>query len=644
MQSLRDRQIREVLDEDLNINRRVNDLTLNKVRLSEETVAPKKTRDLEIEVSVDKLIENLNKILETKTTALEYLLTRITRGEGEIGDAEGRRAFNAVVNNGDFITSYNQLIRLYTQPSLARATTDMIRTKFQEIKDNIDAILYGLSEVVQYLFGEGIPSKDIFQLVRSQAVYDFVKNTLYRGSSYKIIEQNDISTSIQNVLSELSEVQRAELKRISEANLREKSLLKLPIEMTADEDRLRALEDEIGFRFPENLRGTLGKKEYQTIESEYGQLQGDITAMDREQLDTWISQIRREDASLAKTEQHILRQLQQLQKDRDEYLTLEFSNLPIEDEDMGDQKHDLEGAYGAEIAEINKKKADLEEELYSVQERRAEIGTRIENMKREYEANVAKRTGEFVEKVGLIKPKRVGSIEGVETLTQDGLSNAVKGKSMADAHAILLPIAKRFNYTPREPKDVKGVKAIIKNILDKQSEEEKARSREGLIATRTLTPQLEAKIQNLREALRDEYKLEDLPDKKEVVDLITGDTLVKAKNQLVLDELLNRFNFTKFDIDTLAKGIIGYEPPKPAEARLEMGQPAGINWAEMGFPELEEEAYLKIEGDGRFKKRSKRALIPHRVMDFRDARNDVFKLKGKGFFTDVAKKFADIFS
>ena len=79
-------------------------------------------------------------------------------------------------------------------------------------------------------------------------------------------------------------------------------------------------------------------------------------------------------------------------------------------------------------------------------------------------------------------------------------------------------------------------------------------------------------------------------------------------------------------------------------SKLRMTHRDGCNEAEMGFPELEEEAYLKIEGDGRFKKRSKRALIPHRVMDFRDARNDVFKLKGKGFFTDVAKKFADIFS
>ncbi len=77
MQSLRDRQILEVLDEDRNINRQVFDRENEQVRVFQETILPKKTRDLEAETSVDKLVENINRIVDNKLTSLEYLLSTI---------------------------------------------------------------------------------------------------------------------------------------------------------------------------------------------------------------------------------------------------------------------------------------------------------------------------------------------------------------------------------------------------------------------------------------------------------------------------------------------------------------------------------------------------------------------------------------
>jgi hypothetical protein len=578
MQSLRDRQIREVLDEDLNINRRVNDITRNKVRLSEETVAPKKTRDLEIEVSVDKLIENLNKTLEGKITALEYLLTRITRGEGEIGDAEGRRAFNAVVNNGDFITSYNQLIRLYTQPSLARATTEMIRTKFQEIKDNIDALIYGLSESVQYLFELGTPDKDIFQLVRSQAIYDFVKNALYRGSSYKIIEQGDISASVPNVLADLSDVQRAELKRLSQGDLREQSLLKLPIAIEDDEKRLEALEAEIGFKLPRQLQGTLGKRERDTIVSEYGELQGDISAFNKEQLDTWISSVRQEDASLEKQAKFLTSQIDKAEVDRREFL-----RLARDDPDESDEKYPLENRYAKELADVNIRLDELTQQLDDITARRVEIQTRIDNMKAQYEKVVMDRVGKFQQTVADIRPKRVGVSRAPNVYTREELERLIEGRSLADAYNDLYQIASTpsIGYRPQLPKEARGLKKIITEILSRQ-------------AVRLKQSQGKELPQPMGE-----YK----------------------------------FPFQK-ELPTFADDF---------EQRADEEQ-KGIDWANMGVAEdIDEED--AIQGEGRFnRRRMKRTLVPHRVMDFRDGRNDVYRMKGKGFITDIAKKFADIFS
>lgn len=475
MQTLRDRQIREVLDEDLNINRRVNDLTNRKVRLSEEVIAPRKTRDTEIEVSVDKLIENLNKTLETKTTALEYLLTRITRGEGEIGDAEGRRAFNLIVNNGDFITAYNQLIRLYTQPSLSRTSQEIIKTKFQELSENINAILYGLSECIQYLFQEGVANKDIFQLVRSQAVYDFVKQALFRGSSYKIIEQADISTSVQNVLADLSDVQRAELKRLSEGDLREKSLLKLPIEVEQNKAYLDALEDEIGFKFPENLRRTVGRKELASIESEYGRIQGDITAKDRKQLDEYISNVRREDASLLKTLQALLRQSDQLVADRaeelDDYRARRQDEIII-DIDDGDQKHELEDKQATIIAKYRERLDELENEIDRIRARREEIGNRISDLKQQFETRLETQLDTQAPQVQKIfegvKKKEFAVERDKPALTEVLIREKIKGMNTADSRLALDAIIEEYgiNYRPQAKTEIK---AIIKNVLDKYS-------------------------------------------------------------------------------------------------------------------------------------------------------------------------------
>jgi hypothetical protein len=280
--------------------------------LSEETVAPRKTRDREIEVSIDKLIESVNKITETKTSALDYLLSNITTSNrANLSDSESRRAFETITNNGDFITSYNQLVRLYSQPDLSRVSQDVIRTKFQEIKDNIDALVYGLSEGIQYLFSYRQPTSEIFQLVRSLAVYRFVKEILEQGSYYKPLDQGEIYASIQRLVAEdFTLGQRMALQNLRDSSdLREVSLLKLPIEMTQDKARLEALEDEAGFQFPANLKESLNKKEIETLESEYGKIRGDLSAKDPSQMADYKREIETELPALFKQEQEYSRAL-----------------------------------------------------------------------------------------------------------------------------------------------------------------------------------------------------------------------------------------------------------------------------------------------------------------------------------------------
>jgi cell division protein FtsB len=593
MQSLRDRQIREVLDEDLNINRMVNDLTRKKVRLSQEVVAPRKTRDVEIEVSVEKLVESINKIIETKLTSLEYLFSRIATSS-EVGDAEGRRAYNAVINNGDFLSAYNEMIRLYMQPSLSRTSQEVIRTKFQEFKPNLDSIIYGISELIQYLFESGRSDKDIFQLVRSQAVYVFVREAVYRGSSFKPIEQNDIRVNIQGVLSELSEVQRQELKNIAGKNITEKSLLDLPIEISQNNERLKALEAEFGFKLPQDLESLMGKMEKETIASEYGNLRGTITAENKQELMNYISAVRQEEAGLKETEKRLKRHIRLLQRDID-YLEVQVDMAGLPDDNPDDAAHPIEEGLAGDLAQANIQMTELQAELQNIQDRIAQINTRIDDLNAQYawrmanaERDTQGRLGErmrVLEKEKKFRLKRVGPVaevgdekaEAMPTLTKEELNKVVENASSAqDAFVRLQFIAMRFGYRVPDTKkyDKKRLNDIIKGILDRQS-----KSSEPATPSTGRPPRDETTAVLVR----------DIP-----------------------------FEEVKDD---------GTEPLEVVEV-LEEGRPSGRGRF------------------GRFNSRSgvHKTFIKKMPFRYLDERNNIHKIMGKGIFTDVKNWFSDTFS
>lgn len=483
MQSLRNRQIREVLDEDMNINRRVFDREKEQVKVFGEVLLPKKTRDIEAETSVDKLIESINKILENKLTSLEYLLSKIT-GTSDIGDAEGRRSYNSIVSNGDFITAFNQLVRVYTTQGISRNSQEIIKVKFQEIKPNIDAIIYGIEELVQYLFESGKSDKEIFQLVRSQAVYQIVKDQLYRGASYKIIEQGDIEVSIKEVLSELSEIQRAELKDISGRDITERSLLKLPIEIGEDEDRIKALEAEMGFKLPGDRKGELaelGRREKEQAFSMFGEIGKSAVAMNKPEFDAFLQDARmRADTLIARSKdlKRGIREAQGVKRTliaQQQQLILGQLNLYGDPAEMNDEVEiPLADDINAKTEEITR----LRQELDANTQAEADLKTEVEHAKQVYERRLEEELysrGELP-----LRKKKVKSLipedELVPAPEVDEKAEAVPAlpasakkpyytKAYLDSvsESKLRLIASSFNYTPQRNTDRDTVaKGIIK--------------------------------------------------------------------------------------------------------------------------------------------------------------------------------------
>lgn len=477
MQSLRDRQILEVLDEDRNINRQVFDREKQQVKVFQENILPKKTRDLEAETSVDKLVENINRIVENKLTSLEYLLSKIVSTK-DIGDAEGRRSYNNVVSNGDIITNYNQLIRVYTVEGISRASQELIKVKLQDIKPNIDAIIYGIEQLVQYLFEAGKSDKEIFQLIRSQAVFQIIQDQLFRTNSYKTIEQGDIQVAIKEVLSELSDVQRAELRDISGRDITEKSLLKLPIEIGDDEARIQQLEAELGFNLPRGATSEFAPREKEQAFSMFGDLGKEMIVRNRQEFDQAVRQLseqrdtlqnnlkrvsadfRREKRDLAR----VMAQREQLLQGQPNYR---------QDDDLKDADFEAEVPLSEDIVERQKRIKELQSLIGNLQQNLLDTIEQLQTIKQNFEVGLKEKLDKGI-------ARELGEIElplkkkGVRSLVPENAEFNLEGavdverlSKMSDSE--LRTVAFNLNYTPlTKTKKETIIATILKKIADRR--------------------------------------------------------------------------------------------------------------------------------------------------------------------------------
>jgi len=247
--SLRNKQIAEVLDVYRDINRQVFNRERKQVAGYIEGVAPKSQRDLEAEVGVDKVLEQLDKIINQKILNLEVIMTR----KGVIGVAEGFKSYAEVVNNADLLVYWNSLARIYTKGGISRQSQELIKVKLQSIKGGIDALVYGTKELLNFTYDENLISKTTFEVIKSYALYSQIKLQL-ENFSIRPIEQGDIEASYKNYISTLPEMTRSTLERnsslsdVSKMSIRGK-LKQYPLFSANDApSRIREIEQELGIR------------------------------------------------------------------------------------------------------------------------------------------------------------------------------------------------------------------------------------------------------------------------------------------------------------------------------------------------------------------------------------------------------------
>ena len=248
IQSLRQNQINEILDADYLISRQVVDRQKKQAQTMNDNVAPKRIRDLDIEVNSDKIIESLNEKLNSKLATLEIVLS------GGLDKKSQLEIIDTSLASG----SWNQLVRYYQTPALSRQSQEILKVKVQDLSTNIDAMVYGLSKLIENL--TDADSTDIISFSKSLAVYRSIQDQLKQGS-FILINPNEVTTQVKNIVSDLPENKREKLESIfNQRQIKDKNVFP-----SSDfKQRLANIESELGFTFPdeeiERLKSELPKE------------------------------------------------------------------------------------------------------------------------------------------------------------------------------------------------------------------------------------------------------------------------------------------------------------------------------------------------------------------------------------------------
>ena len=312
MNSLRQKQNMEILDVFKDIHSQVNGLTRRQVQAFPETLKPKTQRDLTAEVTVDKAIESFNKTMETKLGALEFVVQNFERGVGirDLSRAENKnvliQSFQQTNNTGDLIPLWNGIVRSFKEIGLSRESQNIIRVKIQELAPNLEAMIYGLTQTIDYLFQQpftetrgargGVPTpakkkkeaelapaegKDdapalpvappvmaraestttterfksenalvILDYLRTLSLYKLIKQQVDSGN-LELISVELMNSSYKDVFNTLSTERMDILKEVAPRGILGQSSIRNIPEFVGDyKERLDALGEELGIKFP----------------------------------------------------------------------------------------------------------------------------------------------------------------------------------------------------------------------------------------------------------------------------------------------------------------------------------------------------------------------------------------------------------
>lgn len=290
MNSLRQKEQMEILNVWQHLHSQVAGLQKRQVRTFPETVRPKTQRDMNAEVGVDKSIESINRTLETKLGSLEYVIQLLERINSAVEyDSQSVQAIQTSVNTGDVVPLWNGIVRAYTQQGLSRDSQMIIKTKLLELRPDLEAMIYGLNECIEYLFSKpfvktkkrvgapraeerDVPAADragvkvfihenvllILDFLRAVSLYKLIESQL--DGNVQLISVELMNSAYMNIFDSLSGERIQLLKEVApRGEFGKSSIRNIPADFSDARDRLDALGEELGIEFPDEYYANLGR-------------------------------------------------------------------------------------------------------------------------------------------------------------------------------------------------------------------------------------------------------------------------------------------------------------------------------------------------------------------------------------------------
>ena len=191
--SLRERQIREILDEDILINKRVSDITRLRIRgLTEEGEAIQQgRRNAEIESKTSETISKINGILEAKINDGLSLVMGTGTSNPRITH------YLNLFNNSVLINLYNSVVNEYRKGKNSTQTTAIIEAQFQTLDDNVSKLIKTIAEIINQKKDQ---EKYLHREILTYSIYDLIQNHIYTNN-FSTITEKDIMTNIYKILS-----------------------------------------------------------------------------------------------------------------------------------------------------------------------------------------------------------------------------------------------------------------------------------------------------------------------------------------------------------------------------------------------------------------------------------------------------------
>lgn len=207
-------------------------LVKKSVAREDNMIEPVKYRDAVEEMDFDNLISKLNNILTEKAKELQFIIQNTEKsGPVNLSSSKIRNYYDKFTNNGAVIAEYNNLMRTYLKPSLAKNSKIIYQSKLQQLNPLISTLEFGCREVIdnlttsrsQYAVDTGA---EAVVLLNSQSLYNSIKNQL-NSNSFKLLDQSQLQASLRDVVADLPYTTQASLKNIINSDNRKQiSLIK----------------------------------------------------------------------------------------------------------------------------------------------------------------------------------------------------------------------------------------------------------------------------------------------------------------------------------------------------------------------------------------------------------------------------------